>query len=129
MPDVDTASPQEHEPGAYHQSDGKHVVEQDHRQGLRVRHAEQLERWLAVFPREQLLVITLEQLRRDRSGTFQRLFEFLELPSGEPPVFERLHSVPAPPMTPTTRERLAEHYQPLNERLYGLVGRNLGWTP
>jgi hypothetical protein len=41
------------------------------------RYALQIEQYLPVFPRERLLVIESEDLRRDRLGTLRRVFEFL----------------------------------------------------
>lgn len=93
----------------------------------RGRYAEQLERWLAVFPREQLLVLASEQLRRDPAATYARVLEHLgagphDLPS-YPPIFEREYA----PMKQATRLRLEQYYAPHNERLSVLLGEDLGW--
>ena len=94
----------------------------------RGRYAEQLERWLAVFPREQLLVLASERLRADPAATYARVLEHLradpfDLPD-YPPVFEREYA----PMAEETRRRLEEVFAPHNERLYALLGENLGWS-
>jgi len=94
----------------------------------RGRYAEQLERWLAVYPREQLLVLASEQLRQDPAAAYARVLEHLgadphELPE-YPPIFEREYA----PMAPTTRDRLAQYYAPYNERLYALLGQDFGWS-
>ncbi|MBI1315889.1 hypothetical protein GC167_03400 [bacterium] len=43
-------------------------------------YAEQIERILAVFPRERLLILDYGQLRRDRAGFMRKIFDFLALP-------------------------------------------------
>ncbi len=93
----------------------------------RGRYAEQLERWLAVFPRERLLVVPSEDLLGDPAGTYDRVLEFLGAPPHQlgsyPRVFERTYE----PMSRETRARLAEEFAEPNERLYALLGRNLAW--
>jgi len=41
------------------------------------RYADHVERWLALFPREQLHVVILEEFLRDQLAGYRRLFEFL----------------------------------------------------
>jgi hypothetical protein len=93
----------------------------------RGRYAEQLERWLALFPREQLLVLSSERLRADPASSYARVLEHLgarqhSLPS-YPAIFEREYA----PMAAATHERLVEYFAPHNERLYELLGEDLGW--
>jgi hypothetical protein len=93
----------------------------------RGRYAEQLERWLEVFPREQLLIVPSEDLGSDPAGTYGRVLEFLGAPphrlESYPRVFERQYE----PMLPETRQRLAQDFAEPNGRLYALLSRNLGW--
>ena len=49
------------------------------------RYATQIERYLDVFPREQLLLITAERLRNDRAATMRRVFAFLGVDAGVVP--------------------------------------------
>ena len=55
------------------------------------------------------------------------MLEFIGAPPHEldayPRVFERQYE----PMRPETRSRLAGEFAEPNERLYALLGRNLGW--
>ena len=93
----------------------------------RGRYAEQLERWLAVFPRQQLLVMPSEDLLAEPERAHGRVLEFLGAPphrlAAYPRVFERRYD----PMRPETRLRLAAEFAEPNRRLYELLGRNLGW--
>ena len=100
----------------------------NHTYRARGRYAQQLERWLAVFPRERLLILPSEDLLEDPDGTYGRVLEFLGAPrqrlAAYPRVFERQYE----PMKPETRQRLAEEFAEPNRRLYELLGRDLGWA-
>jgi len=91
-------------------------------------YAAQLERWLAAFPREQLLVVPMEDLRRDSNGVYTRVLEHVGASPYElddyPSVFSRDYAA----MSEETRRRLAVHYAESNRRVYKLLGRDLGWT-
>jgi hypothetical protein len=50
----------------------------------RVRYAEQLRRYHAVFPREQVLVIIYDDFRADNAGTVRRVLRFLDLDDDRP---------------------------------------------
>jgi sulfotransferase family protein len=99
----------------------------DYTYRARGRYAEQLERWLAVFPREQLLIVPNEDLDSEPERTHARVLKFLGAAPHQlesyPRVFERRYE----PMNAETRARLAAEFAEPNERLYGLLGRNLGW--
>lgn len=43
------------------------------------RYAMQIERYLSVFPREQLLIVRAEDLRENRRATVRRVYDFLEV--------------------------------------------------
>jgi hypothetical protein len=93
----------------------------------RGRYAEQLERWLAAFPREQLLVLFTEELAADTAGTYRRVLHFLGVDAfgldSYPRIFEREYGG----MDPATRARLEDEFTEPNGRLAGLLGRELPW--
>jgi hypothetical protein len=98
-----------------------------HTYKARGRYTEQLERWLAVFPREQLLVLPSDDLGSDPARAHAQVLEFLgaspQRLNSYPRVYEREYE----PMKPETRERLAAEFEEPNRRLYELLGRDLGW--
>jgi hypothetical protein len=94
----------------------------------RGRYAEQLERWLAVFPRERLLVVPSEDLLGQPADTYARVLEFLGAPPYELDAFPRIFEREYAPMEPATRRLLAERFTEPNRRLYDLLGRDLGWA-
>ena len=50
----------------------------------RVRYVEQLERYSAVFPAEQILVLIYDDFRRDNEGTVRKVLRFLGVDDNEP---------------------------------------------
>lgn len=100
----------------------------DHNSYLaRGRYAEQLERYFATFPRDQLLVLPLEALHRDPGGSFRRIEDHLGLDHHEVDLTARNARENKPPLDPATQERLRDYYRPHNERLTELLGEDFGW--
>jgi len=93
----------------------------------RGRYAEQLERWLAVFPPEQLFVVASEELASDPGQTYSRVLGFLGAPGHELGSYPRVYQQEYAELRPDTRRRLAEYFAEPNRRLYELLGRDLGW--
>jgi hypothetical protein len=90
-------------------------------------YAEQLERWQAVFPSEQLLVLANEELSTEPAVTYARVLEFLGAEPYGLEAYPRVFDRDYPELRPETRERLRSHFAEPNRRLYELLGRNLGW--
>jgi hypothetical protein len=93
----------------------------------RGRYAEQLERWLAVFPREQLLVVASDELAAEPRETYARVLEFLGAPAYELDSYPRVYEQSYGEMQPDTRRRLAGYFAEPNRRLFELLGRDFGW--
>jgi hypothetical protein len=94
----------------------------------RSRYAEQVERWLAVFPREQFLFLKAEDLFTDPNRVFAAAHEFLGLPPHTAEQAPRLNtSASYEGVNRTTREQLLDYFRPHNERLYELIGIDFGW--
>lgn len=96
---------------------------------LRGRYAEQLERWFAEFPREQILVLGSERdFFADPGVAYARVLGFLGAAphrlDAYPPVLARDYLE----MDADTRRWLADYYREPNERLYALLGRDFGWA-
>jgi len=93
----------------------------------RGRYAEQLERWFAAFPREQLLVLPSEELAGEPDETYAKILEFLGAPPHRLDSYPRVYEQQYEGMRPETRRRLGEYFDEPNRRLYELLGRDLGW--
>jgi len=90
-------------------------------------YADQLEPWMKVFPKEQLLVLRSEDLYMDTSNTYKEVLQFLNLPLWEPknyPAHERMQYAP---MSMEARKQLIEFFTPHNERLYKMLDRDMRW--
>jgi hypothetical protein len=93
----------------------------------RGRYAEQLDRWLAVFPHEQLLVLKFEDLAREPLEALNRTLNFLGLPRAASVSLEARNTRKYSPLAETTAARLREYFEPHNQRLEALLGRPMGW--
>jgi hypothetical protein len=91
------------------------------------RYAEQLERWLAVYPREQLLVVATEELGERSAETYASILTFLGATPHELEEYPRVFDRDYEPMRVETRAALAEAFTEPNRRLEALLGRSLGW--
>lgn len=94
----------------------------------RGRYAEQLERWLALFPRHQLLVLRSEDFFERPDAVFGEVLRFLGLPDWQPASFPRFNAAEYGAMDPAIRERLVSYFAAPNAALYTLLGRDLGWS-
>jgi len=94
----------------------------------RGRYAEQIERWLHFFPREQLLVLTSEALFRDPAAGTAQISAFLGVPDWHAKDHPRQSAGAYEPMSAETRARLAHTFEPHNRRLEELLGREFHWT-
>ena len=93
----------------------------------RGRYAEQLERWLRLYPRERLLVLQFEDLGRAPMVTLHRTLEYLGLPPLGRVKLEPRNARKYPPIKPATAERLREYFAPHNAALEALLGEPVRW--
>jgi hypothetical protein len=115
--------------------DPDYVSRRHHRYSYvaRGRYADQLERWLAHYPRQRFVFVRSEDLYADPPQTYRRLLDDLGLEPSEPREF-RNHSYAAgprqdgPPMSPSVRARLQATFAEDNARLAALTGLDLGWS-
>jgi sulfotransferase family protein len=94
----------------------------------RGRYAEQLERWLAAFPEEQVLVVPTDDLAERPAETYAAVLAHVGAPAHELGEYPRVFGRSYGDMRPETRARLGKYFAEPNRRLYELLGRDLGWT-
>ncbi|MBV9412187.1 MAG: sulfotransferase domain-containing protein, partial [Acidimicrobiia bacterium] len=91
-------------------------------------YADQLECWLAQYPREQLLVLRSEDLYERPEPTYARALEFLGLAPLTLQAYPRYtRRTSSARMTDSARRRLSAHFRPHNERLAALLGEDVWW--
>jgi hypothetical protein len=93
----------------------------------RGRYAEQLKRWLQLYPREHLLVLRFEDLARDPLPVLNRTLEWLGLPGMASARLEARNTRRYPPIAAETAARLREYFAPHNAELESLLGQPFGW--
>lgn len=90
-------------------------------------YAEQLERWLAHFPREQLLVLRSEDFFARPDESYAEVFAFLGLRPWTVRKFKPRNIGSYAPIEPELRARLEARFAEPNARLARLLGRDFGW--
>lgn len=90
-------------------------------------YAVQLERWLAVFPREQVAAIRAEDLYADPRPVMDRLFDFIGLRPFDGVVDRKLNARTYGDLDARLRSRLNEHFREPVERLARLLGEGPWW--
>ena len=93
----------------------------------RGRYAEQLERWLQLYPRDQLLALRFEDLVREPLAVLNQTLAWLGLPPLDGAKLEPRNTRNYPPMQPQTAEQLKAYFEPHNRRLEALLGQSMGW--
>jgi hypothetical protein len=93
----------------------------------RGRYAEQLERWLRVYPREQLLVLRFEDLVRDPLPVLNRSLGWLGLAAMQGARLEPRNTRKYPQIEAATAGRLREYFEPHNAALERLLGEQMHW--
>jgi hypothetical protein len=93
----------------------------------RGRYAEQLLRWLRVFPRVQLLILKSEDLFAEPQRVLGQVQHYLGLGPHTPAQFTLHHKATYSAMDAATRQRLEEYFAPHNRTLYALLGCDFAW--
>lgn len=93
----------------------------------RGRYAEQLDRWFALFPRSQVLVLRFEDLAREPLEVLNGTLDFLGLPRATAVSLEARNTRKYPPLAEATAGRLREYFEPHNRRLEALLGGPMHW--
>ena len=90
-------------------------------------YANQLEVWFEKFQKNQLLMISTEDLAQKTDQVLTKVFEFLDLPYFKIRDFTKQNKREYPPMKDETRKLLIEFYKPHNEKLYSLINQHFDW--
>jgi hypothetical protein len=93
----------------------------------RGRYAEQVERWLASYPRDQLRVWRFEDLVAEPLAVTNEVLAWLGLRPLANAKLDPRNTRRYPPMHEATAARLREYFAPHNARLEALLGRGMGW--
>lgn len=92
-------------------------------------YGDKLQTWFELYDREQILVLSYDELKTNETALFERIFAFLQLPATGSgiPFHVRMQgdkSIPLPPCS--IQNRLATLFEPSNTKLYSLLEANPG---
>jgi hypothetical protein len=93
----------------------------------RGRYIEQLQKWFAIFPREQMLILASEELYTSPATTYRKAVEFLGLPAWEPNDFKVYKQGVYEEMPASARKYLIDYYRPYNQKLYECLNMSFDW--
>jgi Sulfotransferase domain len=100
---------------------------QHHAYRARGQYIEQLERLEGLVGRDRLLVVDSGDFFTKPEPVYDRVLDFLRLPRGDYPVFERHNARPRSALPQTVRARLDAHFLPYDERLAAWLGEIPSW--
>ncbi|MFM6190739.1 MAG: sulfotransferase domain-containing protein [Planktothrix sp.] len=90
-------------------------------------YAEQLQRWMQFFPREQFLILKSEDLYCNSAKVVNQVFDFLEIPNYILPTYDKYNENDYPQTDSSIRQKLAAYFQPHNQKLTQLLGEDWSW--
>jgi hypothetical protein len=93
----------------------------------RSRYAEQLERWLRFFDRDDLLILAAEDLFTRPVETVEAAQRFLGLEPDVPADLSPRNIRSYSPIAPELRQRLQNEMETHNQHLYEIAGRDFSW--
>jgi tetratricopeptide (TPR) repeat protein len=88
-----------------------------------------LKKWMALFPKEQFLILKSEDLYSNPAQTVSRVFKFLNLPDYQS--VDYLNHYPGfydPNISTSLRWAMAEYFKPHNQKLEDYLGLEFDWN-
>jgi hypothetical protein len=90
-------------------------------------YVEFIQKWMAVFPREQFLILKSEDFYDAPGDTMKKVFDFLRLPDYKIAEYEKLNPGYYPPVNESIRQQLSDYFLPYNRRLEEYLGVEFNW--
>jgi len=87
-----------------------------------------IEKWMAVFPREQFLILKSEDFYANPAATLTQVFEFLGVPDYPLPEYPNYNPGSYNPISDNLRQRLADFFRPHNQKLEQYLGMKFNWN-
>jgi hypothetical protein len=100
-----------------------------HSYKTRGHYADQLQRYLALFPREQLLILPAERWFRQPQAVLQEVCAFVGVPpfAAPPELRNDAPLRPARAIDPAVHAYLRDYFTPHNQALFALLGEEFDW--
>ena len=87
----------------------------------------QIKIWFELFPREQIHLLSTEDMQKNPEKTLQKAFRFLEIPDYIIKNPQKQKAAEYKKMNNETREKLVDFYKQHNERFFKTIQKNFGW--
>ncbi len=87
-----------------------------------------IQKWMAIFPREQFLILKSEDFYQEPANTMEQVFKFLDLPKYQLKNYQKFNSGSYPPIPESIYSTLNDYLQPYNQRLEEYLGIDLNWN-
>ena len=89
---------------------------------------EQIIPWFELFSKEQIMIISSEDLASKTQSTLREIFSFLELPIYDIKNTEKVNVSKYSKMDQETRNLLIDFFRPYNEKLFEYLNREFDWN-
>ncbi len=88
---------------------------------------DQLVDLMALFSKNQVLILNSEAFKANPSKIFRQVLNFLEMPVQQLTAFTKQNTGEYLPMNSAFRKELQAYFQPFNQRLYEYLGTDFDW--
>lgn len=90
-------------------------------------YAKQLKPWFDIFSKENILVLSTEEFKRNGREIYKEIFSFLDIPDFKINGKEMMEKGDYLPMKVNTRKILLDFFREHNEELFELIGKKFEW--
>tara|TARA_B110000196_G_C21089062_1_gene636591 strand:+ start:372 stop:1208 length:837 start_codon:yes stop_codon:yes gene_type:complete len=88
----------------------------------------QIRLWLDVFPKEQIHILSTEDMQKNPQDTILKIFKFLNLSEYNIKNPQKQKQVEYQKMNEQTRKRLINFYKPYNEKFFEIIEQKFEWN-
>lgn len=88
----------------------------------------QINSWYKLFSREQIHILSLEDLHKHPQKTLSKIFRFLEIPEYNVKNLQKQKFYEYPNMKNETRKKLLEFYKPENKNFFQIIQKEFDWN-
>jgi tetratricopeptide (TPR) repeat protein len=87
-----------------------------------------IKEWMAVFPREQILILKSEDFYENPAQVLTQIFQFLGLPDYSLPEYKPYNARSYPEVDDNIQNTLRDYFKPYNQALEDLLGIKFNWN-
>jgi hypothetical protein len=87
-----------------------------------------IKEWMAVFPREQILILKSEDFYENPDRVLTQIFQFLGLPDYSLPEYKPYNARSYPEVDDNIQNTLRDYFKPYNQALEDLLGIKFNWN-